>query len=74
MIQYLTECKTDKTVIHKIQWTSDRITEIEKKYIIGEKCLHKTKKQALDYIEKMKVIGIEEVFIGKHISIHRRKK
>ena len=32
------------------------------------------KKQALDYIEKMKAIGIEEIFIGKHISIHRRKK
>ena len=75
MIQYLTECKTDKTVIHKIQWTNtDKITEFEKKYIIGEKWLHKTKKQALDYIEKMKAIGIDEIFIGKHISIHKRKK
>jgi hypothetical protein len=74
MIQYLTECKTDKTVVHKIEWNTDKITEFEKKYIIGEKCLHKTKKQALDYIEKMKDIGIDEVFIGKHISIHRRKK
>jgi len=74
MIQYLTECKTDKTVVHKIEWTSDKITEIEKKYKSGERCLHKTKKRALDYIEKMKSLGIEEIFLGKHISIHRRKK
>jgi len=72
MIQYLTECKTDKTVIQKIEWTSDRITEIEKQYKSGEQCLHKTKKQALEYIERMKAHGIDIVFIGKYISRHRR--
>jgi len=74
MIQYLTECKTDKTVVHKIEWTSDRISEIEKQYKIGEQCLHRTKKQAFEYIERMKSLGIEEIFLGKHISIHKRKK
>jgi len=72
MIQYLTECKTDKIVIHKVEWNTDRITEIEKKYKSGEQALHKTKKQALEYIERMKAHGIDVVFIGKYISRHRR--
>ena len=46
MIQYLTECKTDKTVIHKVEWNTDRITEVEKQYKLGEQSLHKTKRQA----------------------------
>ena len=72
MIQYLTECKTDKTVIHRVEWNTDRITEIKKQYKSGEQSLHKTKKQALEYIERMKVDEIDVVFIGKHISRHRR--
>ena len=72
MIQYLTECKTDKTVIHKVEWNTDRITEIKKQYKSGEQSLHKTKKQALEYIERMKTDEIDVVFIGKHISRHRR--
>jgi hypothetical protein len=72
MIQYLTECKTDKIVIHKVEWNTDRITEVEKQYKLGEKSLHKTKRQALEYIERMKVDGIDVVFIGKYISRHRR--
>ena len=72
MIQYLTECKTDKTVIHKLEWNTDRITEIKKQYKSGEQSLHKTKKQALEYIERMKTDEIDVVFIGKHISRHRR--
>ena len=72
MIQYLTECKTDKTVIHRVEWNTDRITEIKKQYKSGEQSLHKTKKQALEYIERMKTDEIDVVFIGKHISRHRR--
>ena len=72
MIQYLTECKTDKTVIHKVEWNTDRITEIKKQYKSGEQSLHKTKKQALEYIERMKNDEIDVVFIGKHISRHKR--
>ena len=72
MIQYLTECKTDKTVIHKVEWNTDRITEIKKQYKSGEQSLHKTKKQALEYIERMKTDEIDVDFIGKHISRHRR--
>ena len=72
MIQYLTECKTDKTVIHKVEWNTDRITEIKKQYKSGEQSLHKTKKQALEYIERMKTDEIDVVFIGKHISRHKR--
>jgi len=72
MIQYLTECKTYKIVIHKVEWNTDRITEVEKQYKLGEQSLHKTKRQALEYIERMKVDGIDVVFIGKYISRHRR--
>ena len=72
MIQYLTECKTDKTVIHRVEWNTDRITEIKKQYKSGEQSLHKTKKQALEYIERMKTDDIDVVFIGKHLSRHRR--
>lgn len=73
MIEFLTECKTDKTVLHKIEYNTGRITEIEKKYVSGEKCLHKTKKLALQYIEKMKNLGIEVIYIGKHITFHKKK-
>lgn len=72
MIQYLTECKTDKTIVHKIEWSSGRQSNFEQTYKSGEKTLHKTKKQAIEYIDRMKVHGIDIVFIGKHISIHRK--
>jgi hypothetical protein len=54
MINYVTECKTDKTIIQKIEWSSGRITEIEKKYIVGIKmyCIS-TKKKALNFIKSM---------------------
>jgi hypothetical protein len=46
MINHLTECKTDKTVINNIEWTNGRSSQFEKIYKIGDRALHKTRKEA----------------------------
>ena len=74
MIHYLTECKTDKKVIHNIEWTSGRSSQFEKVYKIGDRALHKTKKEALNYIENMKKDNIEIIYLGTYKTIHRRSK
>ena len=73
MIHYVTECKTEKTLIEKIEWSSGRITEIEKKYKIGSKCMHPTKKKALNFIKLMNDINISYVLVGTYGTIKRRK-
>jgi len=73
MIHYVTECKTDKTLIEKIEWTSGRVTEIEKKYEIGSKCMHPTKKKALNFIKLMNDINISYILVGTYGTIKRRK-
>ena len=74
MIQHLTECKTDKIVKHKMEWTSGRSTDFERTYKLGDRALHKNKTTALNYIESMKKEGINIVYIGIYKSIHRRSK
>jgi hypothetical protein len=75
MIQYLTECKTNKTIINQMRWTaSDRVTEFKKEYKFGERALHKTKKEALNYVQNMKKDNIEIVYLGTYKTFHRRSK
>ena len=73
MIHYVTECKTDKTLIEKIEWTSGRVTEIEKKYEIGSRCMHRTKKEAFNFIKLMNDKGVSYVMSGTFGTIKRRK-
>ena len=74
MIHHLTECKTDKTVIHKIEWTSGRSSDFETIYKVGERCMHKNKTTALNYIEAMKQHGVEYVYVGTFKTTNRRSK
>jgi hypothetical protein len=74
MINYVTECKTDKTIIQKIEWSSGRITEIEKKYIVGTKCLHPTKKKALNFIKSMNDKSISYVLAGTYETTNQKIK
>jgi hypothetical protein len=43
-------------------------------YKIGDRALHKTKKEALNYVESMKKDNIEIVYIGTYKTFHRRSK
>jgi hypothetical protein len=74
MINHLTECKTDKTVINNIEWTNGRSSQFEKIYKIGDRALHKTKKEALNYVQNMKKDNIEIVYIGTYKTFHKRSK
>jgi hypothetical protein len=74
MINHLTECKTDKTVINNIEWTNGRSSQFEKIYKIGDRALHKTKKEALNYVQNMKKDNIEIIYLGIYKTFHRRSK
>ena len=74
MIHHLTECKTDKTVIQKIEWSNGRVSDFEQTYKSGEKSMHKNKTAALNFIESMKKQGIEYVYAGTYKTIKRRSK
>jgi hypothetical protein len=74
MINHLTECKTDKTVINNIKWTNGRSSQFEKIYKIGDRALHKTKKEALNYVQNMKKDNIEIIYLGIYKTFHRRSK
>ncbi len=74
MIQYLTECKTDKTVIHKVEWSSGRMSDFEQTYKSGERSMHKNKTSALNFIASMKKQGIEYIYVGTYKTIKRRSK
>jgi hypothetical protein len=50
MIHHLTECKTDKTVIQKIEWSNERVSDFQQTYKSGEKCMHKNKTAALNLL------------------------
>jgi hypothetical protein len=74
MIHHLTECKTDKTVIHKIKWNNEKVSDFQHTYKFGEKCMHKNKTEALNFIESMKKQGIEYVYAGTYKTTNRRSK
>jgi hypothetical protein len=74
MIHHLTECKTDKTVIHKIEWNNEKVSDFQQTYKFGEKCMHKNKTAALNFIESMKKQGIEYVYAGTYKTTNRRSK
>ena len=74
MIHHLTECKTDKTVIHKIEWSSGRVSDFEQNYKTGQRAMHKNKTAALNYIEAMKQHGVEYVYVGTYKTTNRRSK
>ncbi len=72
MIHYVTECKTDKTIIQKIEWSSGKFSEMERKYVIGSKCMHTTKKKALNFIKIMNDSNISYVLAGTYGTIKKR--
>lgn len=74
MIHHLTECKTDKKVIHKIEWTSGRTSDFEQTYKVGERAMHKNKTKALNFIEAMKKHGVEYIYVGTLKTTNRRSK
>jgi len=74
MIHHLTECKTDKTVIQKIEWSSGKVSDFEQTYKSGEKAMHRNKTAALNFIESMKKYGVEYVYAGTYKTIKRRSK
>jgi hypothetical protein len=52
MIHHLTECKTDKTVIQKIEWSNERVSDFQQTYKSGERAMQKIKIILLTYIQK----------------------
>ena len=70
MIHHLTECKTDKTVIQKIEWSNERVSDFQQTYKSGEKCMHKNKTAALKN-ERKNLIKQYEHFNG---LINEREK
>jgi hypothetical protein len=74
MIHHLTECKTDKTVIHKVEWSGGRMSDFEQTYKSGQRAMHKNKTAALNFIESMKKYGVEYVYAGTYKTTKRRSK
>jgi hypothetical protein len=74
MIHHLTECKTDKTVIQKIEWSNERVSDFQQTYKFGQRAMHKNKTTALNFIESMKKQGIEYVYAGIYKTTNKRSK
>ena len=71
-MKYITECRTNKTVIHDIEFVElmtgkhSHFTPFKKEYKKGDQHIHKTKKEAFEYIENRKEDNIKMVYIGKY--------
>ena len=74
MKHYITECKTEKTVVENIVWTDGRISKFKKDYTIGSQCMHPTKTKALNFIKIMNDKNIIYVLNGIYKTTNRRSK
>jgi len=71
-MKYITECRTNKTIIKNINFVDaltgkfSHSTPLKSEYKLYDQYIHKTKKEALEYIEDMKKDNIEIIYIGKY--------